>query len=67
LAKGRVELEHEPIPSLKWPGMTMEFAVGDKAALARLKKGDAIEFEMRGEPRADGEYVIEKIAPRSGK
>jgi membrane fusion protein, copper/silver efflux system len=66
-AKGRVELDHEPIPSLKWPGMTMEFAVSDKAALARLKKGDVVEFEMRGEPGANGEYVIEKIAPRSGK
>jgi membrane fusion protein, copper/silver efflux system len=66
-AKGRVELDHEPIPSLKWPGMTMEFAVGDKAALAKLRKGDAVEFEMRGEPGADGDYLIEKIARRSGK
>ena len=67
LGKGRVELEHEPIPSLKWPGMTMEFLVEDKSALARLKKGDSVEFELRGEPAAGGDYVIEKIAPRSGK
>jgi len=66
-AKSRVELDHEPIPSLKWPGMTMEFPVSDKAALARLKKGDAVEFEMRSEPGANGEYVIEKITPWSGK
>jgi membrane fusion protein, copper/silver efflux system len=66
-AKGRIELDHEPIPSLKWPGMTMEFVVGDKAALAKLKKGDAVEFEMRGEPGADGDYRIEKIAPRSAR
>jgi Cu(I)/Ag(I) efflux system membrane fusion protein len=66
-AKGRVELEHEAIPSLKWPPMTMEFAVGDKAALARLRKGDAIEFELSGEADKDGDHRIEKIAPWSGK
>jgi len=66
-AKGRVELDHEPIPSLKWPRMTMEFVVGDKAALARLKKGDAVEFELRGEAGKDGEFRIDKLTPRSGK
>ena len=66
-AKGRVELDHEPIPTLKWPKMTMEFGVADKAALAKLKKGDAVEFDLRGEPDKDGNYLIEKIAPRSAK
>ena len=65
--KGRIELNHEPIPSLKWPRMTMEFVVGDKAALARLKKGDAIEFELRGQADKDGDHRIEKIMPWSGK
>jgi Cu/Ag efflux protein CusF len=67
VAKGRVELDHEPIPSLKWPRMTMEFTVGDKQALAKLKKGETIDFELRGEPGADGEFRIERIAPRGGK
>jgi Cu(I)/Ag(I) efflux system membrane fusion protein len=66
-AKGRVELDHEPISSLNWPGMTMEFVVGDKAALARLKEGDVVEFEMRGAPGADGDFLIEKIVTRSRK
>jgi Cu(I)/Ag(I) efflux system membrane fusion protein len=66
-AKGRVELDHEPIPSLKWPRMTMEFAVGDKAGLAKLKKGDVVEFEIRGEPDKDGNYRIDKLTPRGGK
>ena len=65
--RGRVELDHEPIPSLKWPRMTMEFTVGDKAALARLKKGDAVEFELRGESDKDGDYRIDKLAPRSAQ
>jgi Cu/Ag efflux protein CusF len=41
--------------------MTMEFIVEDKGALANLKKGDAVEFEVRGEPTKDGDYVIERI------
>ena len=66
-AKGRVELDHEPIPSMQWPQMKMGFGVADKAALVKLKKGDAVEFELRGEPDKDGNYLIEKIAPRSAK
>jgi Cu(I)/Ag(I) efflux system membrane fusion protein len=65
LAKGRLELEHEPIPSLKWPGMTMEFTVGDKAMLGGLKKGDRVDIELDGKPNADGDYRIEKLSPRS--
>ena len=67
VAKGRIELDHEPIPSLKWPRMTMGFAVADKSALAKLKKGDAVDFELRGEPDKDGEYTIEKLSPRGAK
>ena len=66
-AKGKVEVDHGPIPSMKWPAMRMGFAVTDKSALAHLKKGDAVEFEVRGEPNAAGDYVIEKIAPAGSK
>jgi membrane fusion protein, copper/silver efflux system len=60
-AKGRVELDHEPIPSMRWPRMTMGFMVEDKAQLAKLKKGDAVQFELRAKPDADGNYVISRI------
>jgi len=63
-AKGLVQLEHAPIPALQWPAMTMEFRVEDKTQLARLKKGAAVEFELRAKPDADGNYVITRIAPR---
>lgn len=62
--KGRIEIEHEPIVSLKWPKMTMEFVVADKAALAKLKAGDAVEFDVRAEPDKAGEFVISKIGVR---
>ena len=62
--EGRVELDHEPIPSLQWPKMTMGFLVEDKGQLAALKKGDAVEFELRARPDKDGSYVISKIGPK---
>jgi Cu(I)/Ag(I) efflux system membrane fusion protein len=58
---GMVEIEHAPIASLKWPAMSMEFKVKDKAQLARLSKGQAVEFEFS--EQGAGEYVIERIAP----
>ena len=66
-AKGRVELDHEAMPSIQWPAMKMGFMVEDRAQLAGLKKGDAVEFELRGEPTKDGDYVIFRIAPRAAQ
>ena len=59
--KGRVELDHEPIPSLQWPKMKMGFVVENRAQLAVIKKGDAVEFELRPRPEPDGSYVISRI------
>ncbi|MGH8622351.1 MAG: copper-binding protein, partial [Burkholderiales bacterium] len=67
LAKGRVELDHEPIPSLQWPRMTMGFMAEDKGQITKLRKGDAVEFELSAEPDKDGNYVITKIAPGGKK
>lgn len=66
IAKGRVELEHEPIASLKWPKMTMEFVLEDPNALAHFKRGDAVEFEFSGKPGKDGDFVLHRLSPRSG-
>jgi Cu(I)/Ag(I) efflux system membrane fusion protein len=66
-AKGRVQIDHGPIPTLGWPAMQMGFAVKDKADLARLGKGARVDFELRGKPTSDGDYVIERIAPAGSK
>jgi Cu(I)/Ag(I) efflux system membrane fusion protein len=60
-AKGEVELDHDPIATLKWPRMTMGFHVRDKAQLGGVKPGDRVEFELRGEPGKEGDYVIEHL------
>jgi Cu(I)/Ag(I) efflux system membrane fusion protein len=54
---GSIEINHGPIATLKWPAMTMEFKVRDKAQLAGLAKGQVVEFEL------SDENVIERIAP----
>jgi Cu(I)/Ag(I) efflux system membrane fusion protein len=60
-AAGTLEVEHNAIPTLQWPAMTMEFKAKDKALLAELKPGDRIEFELSpGEP---GEFLIVRVAP----
>ena len=66
-AKGRVELDHEAIPSMKWPAMKMGFAVTDRNALAKVKAGDTVEFALRAEPDKNGDYVIDSIAPAGSK
>lgn len=58
---GEVVLAHDPMPSMQWPAMTMPFRVEDRAALAALKKGDAVEFEMKSAPDKAGDWVIVRI------
>jgi Cu(I)/Ag(I) efflux system membrane fusion protein len=62
-ATGFVELDHGPIPSMKWSSMTMGFVVENKAQLVGIKRGDAVEFELRPKPNQDGDFVITRIAP----
>jgi Cu(I)/Ag(I) efflux system membrane fusion protein len=62
-AKGTVEIEHTPIASLKWPAMTMPFSVENRKQLGQLRTGDAVEFEVRGAPNAEGDYVLVRVAP----
>ena len=56
---GKINLTHEPIASLDWPEMTMDFTVQDKASLANLKPGQKVAFKLI-EARP-GKYVISEI------
>jgi membrane fusion protein, copper/silver efflux system len=64
-ANASVTLAHEPIASLKWPAMTMDFKVKDAALLRALKPGQRIVFDLAGEP--GGEYTIVRIQPAESK
>lgn len=51
-AKGVVSLKHEPVKSLGWPGMTMDFKVRDKKLLEGLKPEQKVTFEFVQEKSA---------------
>jgi Cu(I)/Ag(I) efflux system protein CusF len=57
-AKSTVTLAHDPVKSLKWPAMTMPFAVKDKALLEKLQAGKKVEFEFVQQGK---DYVITAV------
>ena len=59
---GSVLVAHEPVASLGWPKMTMEFMLANPSLLARLQPGAAIHFEFV--ERKPGEWVITNIEKR---
>jgi Cu(I)/Ag(I) efflux system membrane fusion protein len=58
---GTVTITHGPIADLKWPGMTMDFALANAALAGTLKPGDAVAFSFV--ERGPGEWVIVKLDP----
>lgn len=61
---GTVSITHEPILSLKWPGMTMDFTLANSSLAEGIKPGSAISFELV--ERAPGEFVITKLQAQHG-
>lgn len=56
---GTISLNHGPVPSLKWPAMTMEFRVAHAALLQGLAPGAAVEFEFV--ERQPGDWMITSV------
>jgi Cu(I)/Ag(I) efflux system periplasmic protein CusF len=52
---GKVTISHGPVPSLKWPAMTMNFIVRDKGLLDKLAASKKVDFEFVQQGR---DYVI---------
>ncbi len=59
-----VTVSHEPIASLKWPAMTMDFAFANASLAGGAKPGTRIEFEFV--ERKPGEFVITSVKSASG-
>ena len=57
-ASGTVKLSHEPVKSLNWPAMDMDFKVADKMLFDKLKLGEKVEitFSKKGK-----DYVISSV------
>ena len=59
IAPDAITLSHQPIPSLKWGEMTMEFKPPAAGMPANIKSGDAVEFEFRA--GKDGDYELTSV------
>jgi len=56
---GTVTISHGPVQSLKWPAMTMDFALANAGLLGTLKPGAAVAFTFI--ERKPGEWLIIKL------
>jgi Cu(I)/Ag(I) efflux system periplasmic protein CusF len=57
-ASGKATIAHGPVPSLKWPAMTMGFVVKDKKLLDKLKVDRKVDFEFVQQGK---DYVITSV------
>jgi Cu(I)/Ag(I) efflux system protein CusF len=56
--KGTVTLAHEPVPSLKWPKMTMGFGVNDKSLFDKLAVGKKVDVEF---VQKGADYIVTAV------
>ncbi len=57
-AGGKVTITHGPIPTMKWPAMSMTFTVKDKALLGKFSQDKKVEFEF---VEQGSNYVITSV------
>jgi Cu/Ag efflux protein CusF len=57
---GRVNITHDPVESLKWPKMKMNFKAHDPALLTDIKPGMRVDFEIQ---KMGNEYHLTQITP----
>ncbi|TAM45219.1 MAG: copper-binding protein [Gammaproteobacteria bacterium] len=58
----KVKIDHDPIPALGWPAMSMYFRVKDKTVLEGVSPGDKVRFEMKKDAKGLAITRIEKAA-----
>jgi Cu(I)/Ag(I) efflux system membrane fusion protein len=59
---GQMVITHDPVKSLNWPKMTMEFVPANEAVAKDIKPGEPITFEFV--ERKPGEWVVTKMERR---
>ncbi len=60
IGKDAVTISHEPVPSLQWGPMTMDFKLPAAGLPNSIAKGGAVTFEFR--QRKDGQYELTGIS-----
>lgn len=56
---GTVSITHQPVKSLGWPGMSMDFELANASLAQGIAPGSAITFELV--ERGKGEWIITKL------
>ncbi len=59
VSQSSLTLQHEPIPVLNWPEMTMDFSVEKEIDLKKFKINDYIKFTLKKDK--DNKYIITGI------
>lgn len=59
IAKGTINITHDPVEALGWPKMTMGFPVEERVDLSSLKAGDTVSFALKA--KGEYNYVIVRI------
>lgn len=59
LQNSSLTLQHEAIPTINWPEMTMDFSVDKNVDLKQFKVGDKVQFNLKKDE--DDSYVITDI------
>lgn len=59
---GSVSIKHEPIESLGWPGMTMDFELANSSLTKGIQPGSMVTFELV--ERGKGEWLITRLQPQ---
>ena len=54
--KHTIKLKHDPIKTLGWPAMTMNFGVDSSIDLSGVQAGDAVAFTLK--PQGQDDYII---------
>jgi len=59
-----ITLQHEAVPALKWPAMTMPFKLARPDLAKGLKKGQAVQFSFR---QQGDDNIVTRFEPAGGK
>ena len=57
----KINITHEPMPSLNWPTMTMDLPVTKRVDLGGVKVGDKVDFTLK--LGRDKQYRVIDMAP----
>lgn len=59
-AAGTISLDHEPIPAINWPSMSMQFRAENPAMLQGIAVGDQVSFELKSPTETSVITMVQK-------